>query len=210
MARCRWAYTAYLIGKQLLRRNSFPDIWKGHDDAVAAADQASLSTPISRRDTPPAGSSAPPSAGTGGEREPTSSDRSLEIQPEQELAPSRKAMLLVSLGRPAEALAWAERSTAPMDRLWTTAIAAHALGRAKESRYALDWLIADHAEGAAYQVALAFASRGEREKAFEWLERAYVQHDSGLLFVKTDPMLRSLHGDPRFAALVRKVGLPMP
>lgn len=137
-------------------------------------------------------------------------DRSFEIEPEQDYAPSRKAMLLLSLGRPAEALTWAERSTAPLNRLWATAIAAHAVGRTEESRYALDRLIADHAEGAAYQVAWAYAARGEREKAFEWLERAYVQRDSGLLFVKTDPMLRDLRGDPRFAALVRKVGLPLP
>jgi eukaryotic-like serine/threonine-protein kinase len=137
-------------------------------------------------------------------------DRSIEIEPEQDYAPSRKAMLLLSLGRPAEALTWAERSAAPLNRLWAIAIAAHSLGRTEESRYALDRLIADHAEGAAYQVAWAFTARGEREKAFEWLERAYVQHDSGLLFVKTDPLLRDLRGDPRFAALVRKVGLPVP
>jgi hypothetical protein len=45
--------------------------------------------------------------------------------------------------------------------------------------------------------------------AFEWLERAYAQHDSGLLWMKVDPDLKNLHGDPRFAALLRKMRLPV-
>ncbi len=91
-----------------------------------------------------------------------------------------------------------------------TAMAAHSLGRAEESRRALDELIAKGAEGGAYQIAEVFAWRGEREKAFEWLERAYRQHDSGLQVVKADPLFRDLRGDPRFAALLRKMGLLAP
>jgi hypothetical protein len=43
---------------------------------------------------------------------------------------------------------------------------------------------------------------------FEWLERAYAPRDGGLASVKTDPLLKSLHGDPRFAAMMKKTGLP--
>jgi TolB-like protein/Flp pilus assembly protein TadD len=149
-------------------------------------------------------------AGGQPERALEAYDRSLVIQPEQDYAPSRKAMLLVSLGRPAEALSWAERSTSPLTRRWAIAIAAHSAGRAEASQRALERLVAENAEGAAYQVAWVFAMRGERDRAFEWLERAYEQHDSGLLFAKTDPLLRGLHGDPRFAAFLKKVGLPVP
>jgi hypothetical protein len=37
---------------------------------------------------------------------------------------------------------------------------------------------------------------GERDRAFDWLDRAYAQHDSGLPYLKSDVLLRSLHGGP--------------
>lgn len=54
----------------------------------------------------------------------------------------------------------------------------------------------------------AFAWRGEKDRAFEWLERAYRQRDGGLGRVKIDPLLISLRRDPRFGALLRKMNLP--
>jgi len=49
---------------------------------------------------------------------------------------------------------------------------------------------------------------GPAQAALERLERAYAQHDSGLPYLNSDALLRSLHGDPRFAALVKKMKLP--
>ena len=60
----------------------------------------------------------------------------------------------------------------------------------------------------AYQVARVHAWRGERERAFEWLDRAYARHDLGLRLVKVDPFLRNLHIDPRFTAFLKKMNLP--
>jgi hypothetical protein len=37
-------------------------------------------------------------------------------------------------------------------------------------------------------------------QAFEWLNRAYAQRDGGLVDIKVDPLLKSLHGDLRYAA----------
>ena len=93
-------------------------------------------------------------------------------------------------------------------RLAGIAMAEHALGHAKESQQALDELIAKHAQDSAYQIAEAFAWRGEKDPAFEWLERAYQQRDGGLSEVKVDPLLSSLRGDPRYRALLRKMKLP--
>ena len=62
--------------------------------------------------------------------------------------------------------------------------------------------------GAAYQIAEVYAWRGEADKAFEWLERSYAQDDGGLSFIKVDPLLKSVESDPRFAAFLRKLGLP--
>ncbi len=50
---------------------------------------------------------------------------------------------------------------------------------------------------AAFQIAEIYAYRGETDKAFEWLERAYKQRDGGLSQMKGDPLLRSLERDPR-------------
>jgi hypothetical protein len=88
------------------------------------------------------------------------------------------------------------------------AMTEHTLGHPKESQQAMDALIAKHAQHAAYQIAEAFAWRGEKDRAFEWLERAYKQRDGGLSLIKTDPPLRSLHTDPRFGALLREIKLP--
>lgn len=46
---------------------------------------------------------------------------------------------------------------------------------------------------------------GQKDQAFQWLERAYAQHDGGLTLVKVDPLLRSLRPDPRYAVLLRKM-----
>jgi serine/threonine protein kinase len=69
-------------------------------------------------------------------------------------------------------------------RLSGTAMAEHSLNHAKESQQALDSLIAKDAQEAAYQIAEVYAWRGEKDKAFEWLERAYQQRDSGLSEIK--------------------------
>jgi hypothetical protein len=49
---------------------------------------------------------------------------------------------------------------------------------------------------------------GDKDHAFEWLNTAYQEHDGSTMAVRTDFVFDSLHSDPRFAELVRKIGLP--
>jgi eukaryotic-like serine/threonine-protein kinase len=49
---------------------------------------------------------------------------------------------------------------------------------------------------------------GEKDEAFQWLEKAYRERSSKLIDLKLDPDYDNLHSDPRFAALVSKIGLP--
>ena len=93
-----------------------------------------------------------------------------------------------------------------MWRFWAQAIIHHAAGRHAESEAALQELIAKHQVNAAYQVAEVYAARGEVDLAFAWLERAYVQRDPGLSFMKIEPLFPSLHADPRWGAFLRKMG----
>jgi serine/threonine protein kinase/tetratricopeptide (TPR) repeat protein len=61
---------------------------------------------------------------------------------------------------------------------------------------------------AAFRIAELYADLGDKEQAFHWLTVAYQERDFGMLSLKTNFLLDPLHSDPRFAELVRKVGLP--
>jgi hypothetical protein len=56
-------------------------------------------------------------------------------------------------------------------------------------------------------VAQIYALRGDRERTFHWLDRAYDQHEY-FMHLKADPWFNSVRGDPRYKALLRKVNLP--
>jgi serine/threonine-protein kinase len=135
--------------------------------------------------------------------------RALEIAPPGDEPRYYLFASLLVTGQAAEALAAAEVAKATWIRNLGVAMAQHDLGHARESRAALERLIAENAEDAAYQVADGYAWRGEKEKAFEWLERARVQADTGLGWIKVDPLLAKLRGDPRFPALLQKLKLPV-
>jgi hypothetical protein len=52
------------------------------------------------------------------------------------------------------------------------------------------------------------ACLGEKDAAFEWLERAFNERASFMVFLKTHPLFVDLHEDPRFDALVKRIGIP--
>jgi eukaryotic-like serine/threonine-protein kinase len=56
--------------------------------------------------------------------------------------------------------------------------------------------------------ARAYAQIGEKELAFKYLDAAFVDRSPGLVFLKVDRVWDSVRDDPRFAAAIRKVGLP--
>ena len=60
-----------------------------------------------------------------------------------------------------------------------------------------------------YEIALVYAGLGEKDEAFQWLEKAYAVRDKGLTYLKIDPPLDPLRSDPRFQDLLRRVGLPL-
>ena len=111
-------------------------------------------------------------------------------------------------GRPQDALRESERISFAAFHIRTSAMAYRALGRQKESDAALRDLIEKLHSSAAFSIATVYAFRNQRDEAFQWLDRAYVQHDGGLIFIKIDPLLRNLHGDPRYTALLEKLRLP--
>jgi TolB-like protein/DNA-binding winged helix-turn-helix (wHTH) protein/Flp pilus assembly protein TadD len=61
-----------------------------------------------------------------------------------------------------------------------------------------------------YDFAVAFAAVGDAARALEWLERAYAERQSRLRLLLVDERLSPLRGDPRYARLLARVGLPAP
>ena len=60
----------------------------------------------------------------------------------------------------------------------------------------------------AYTIAALYSDLGDKDQAFRWLNTAYQERNPNLEGLKTDFLLDPLRSDPRFAELVRKVGLP--
>ena len=92
-------------------------------------------------------------------------------------------------------------------RLVGLAMVYHSLGKVNESESALTKLIDQYAEEAAYNIAQVFAFRGEADKAFEWLEKAFEERDINNWFIKPAPMFDGLRPDPRWTKLMEKMGL---
>jgi TolB-like protein/DNA-binding winged helix-turn-helix (wHTH) protein/tetratricopeptide (TPR) repeat protein len=61
-----------------------------------------------------------------------------------------------------------------------------------------------------YDAALFYAALGDKDRAFQWLEKDQNAHDGWLMFLRVDPRLASLRDDPRLAELAGRVGLPAP
>ncbi len=60
----------------------------------------------------------------------------------------------------------------------------------------------------AFSFAVVYAGLGEKDQAFAWLEKAYGERTSRLGYLKVEPLWDPLRPDPRFADLVRRIGLP--
>lgn len=57
-------------------------------------------------------------------------------------------------------------------------------------------------------LAINYSKLGEKEKALCWLERAYESHTRDLIYLNVMPEYDPIRNDPRFQAIVRKIGLP--
>jgi TolB-like protein/lipoprotein NlpI len=69
--------------------------------------------------------------------------------------------------------------------------------------------LSKHHEVVGYWRALLYLSLNNKEEALRWLEQGFEERDgSNIAWIKVDPLLNSLHGDPRFEALVQKVIAP--
>ena len=133
--------------------------------------------------------------------------KAAELQPNS--ASSRRWQVLVAIQRGDKETALREAQLEPDEsyRRFEIAVAQYARGDRTAADAALADLIA-HDQGLDYQVAQVYAVRGEREKAFEWLQIAFDNHDTGMLALLVDPLLNSLRDDPRYKMLIAKMNFP--
>jgi adenylate cyclase len=106
-----------------------------------------------------------------------------------------------------EAATAAQAEAGEWARLLIVSCARWGQKRVTESDAALAQLTANESETAAYQIAEVYAYRGDKDRAFEWLERARRQRDPGLASLRKDPLLPNLHDDPRWNVFLHTMGL---
>jgi serine/threonine protein kinase/Flp pilus assembly protein TadD len=135
--------------------------------------------------------------------------RALELHPDRAGTHAYLARIYVLESNPEAALKELQQEPDAFWRLYGLALAYWALDKKKESDSAMIELIQGFQADASYQIAEVYAYRGETDKAFEWLDRAYDLRDGGLALIKGDPLLRSIEQDPRYAAFLKKMRLPI-
>lgn len=136
-----------------------------------------------------------------------------ELQRAEELNPQLSSLhltrgkILMSQGHPQEALAEMEKETGEWEKFSGETMAHHLLRQREESDASLKNLIATHQYDCAYQIAEAYAYRGENNEAFHWLDRAVRQRDAGAPELKRSPLMINLRQDPRYADLLKEMHL---
>ena len=131
----------------------------------------------------------------------------LTLSPEYSGAHFRLGRVLLLKGRLDEALEATRLEKGATYYYTGLAIVFHTLGNHEASQSALDYLIKNSADSAAYQIAEVYGSRNEPDKAFQWLEQSLVIRDSGLSAILGDPAFLGLHTDPRWKPFLKKLGL---
>ena len=133
--------------------------------------------------------------------------RVVELNPSAPWAHAGLGLAYLLQNKFEEAATEAQADAGEWARLLVVSCARWGQKRVQESDAALNELIKNEAELAAYQIAEAYAYRGDKDKAFEWLERARRQRDPGLGDLRKDPLLENLHSDSRWNAFLHTMGL---
>lgn len=140
--------------------------------------------------------------------------KTLELDPNFPAALQYLPLVYVQKGMHAEALQALENIEAAPESSGITAAAVpgyvHAAsGRIKEARIMVEELKRVREQRYVSEVSIAqiYTALGEKDEAFAWLEKAYEERAFQMQYLKVEPRWDSLRADPRFADLLRRVGL---
>jgi serine/threonine-protein kinase len=146
------------------------------------------------------------------DREAEAANKILELDRNSRFGHFNLGRAYLLKGQNEQAIAELQKAVDPqsgfgLDRLgWAYGVA----GRKSEALKTLTELqaLAERKYVPPHSFAYIYAGLGDKERAFEWLEKGYTGRDDALTRLKTEPMFDSLRSDPRFTDLMRRVGLP--
>jgi tetratricopeptide (TPR) repeat protein len=134
--------------------------------------------------------------------------RALQIAPGWGAGHYFLGVALMLQGQYDAALAEFKKEKIEDGRFEGSAMVYSATGRKAESDGQLAAAIHQNGDSWASEIARVYAFRGEKDRAFEWLDRAYKARDEDLYFARSDPLLKNLESDPRYKVFFRKMNLP--
>jgi len=140
--------------------------------------------------------------------------KTLEIDPTFFYAHFNLGIVLQVTGDLSGAIAEYEKAKQLSDNTFVSTLCAAAKAQAGDKDAALRMLsdldkMSQHREVVGYLRALLYLSLNNKDEALRWLEKDFEERDgSNICWIKVDPLLDPLHGDPRFEALVQKVVAP--
>jgi TolB-like protein/Tfp pilus assembly protein PilF len=135
--------------------------------------------------------------------------RLLEINPQDWGSHTQLAIIMLESGRIEQAWEELALEVDPQQQEYGRILALYAQGRTAEADERLQAFSEAHQSWASALIATLHAFRGDADAAFEWLDRAYQNRDSLLTATLRDPLLESVHDDPRWNALLRRMNLPV-
>jgi len=133
--------------------------------------------------------------------------RAVELAPAIEEARAHMARALLLLGRVDDAAEVIRGEPNEAFRTNVEAIIAARRGNRARSEQLLQQLIRDHGDELPTYVANVYAQTGRLDEAFQWIDRALARRDSGVVWAKSNAYLTDLRADPRYDAVLRRLGL---
>jgi TolB-like protein/Flp pilus assembly protein TadD len=131
--------------------------------------------------------------------------KAIELQPAAARLHAYLTTLDVIRGDAAAALQDAQLEPKGFWRDYALALALQIQNDRGATDAALQKLIDENAVSGPFQIATVYGLRKEPDKMFDWLERAYTEHDPGLTQLLGTPFILNYRDDPRFAALCQKL-----
>jgi TolB-like protein/Tfp pilus assembly protein PilF len=137
--------------------------------------------------------------------------KALALQPDFPGLYATLAQIDILRGDAASALRNANRETDQDSKAWALAAVAQIISDRKKGDLVLQDYLAKYGKDQPYAVAELYALRKQPDVMFEWLQRAWTQNDPNVFSsLLNDPFVLRYQHDPRFAALCKETGLPLP
>jgi eukaryotic-like serine/threonine-protein kinase len=138
--------------------------------------------------------------------------RVLELDPN--FSPARRTLeaVFAQMGRHTEAVAEREKFVSLLGSPELAASIEEDFSKSGYNGVLRSWLdgmteLSKHSYVSSFEIAVIHARLGEKEQTLTWLEKAYDEHDSGLVSLGVDPLFNSVRADARFHALLKRLGL---